>query len=122
MNSVFRPRAAMMSLLLVSAVLGGCAANAPRPLYYWRGDQEQVYGHFTKQSAPEQQIAELEAGLQKARAAGLTPAPGYHAQLGMLYAEVGKTDQVRQQFETEKSLFPESTAYMDFLMRNLAKN
>jgi hypothetical protein len=106
-------------LALASAtLLGGCVSQ-PQPLYHWAGYQEQVYAHFKNDgSGPEQQIAALEAGLQEARARNAAPPPGLHAHLGMLYAQVGKADQVRQQFETEKSLFPESAAYMDFLLRN----
>lgn len=119
MKQAIKGQARWASLGLAALILTGCA-NAPKPLYYWPGYQTQVYSHLTAATGPEEQIAALEEGLQKARSAGLTPAPGYHAQLGMLYAEIGKPDQVRQQFETEKSLFPESSAYMDFLMRNMA--
>lgn len=112
---------ALLALLAATALLGGCATQ-PQPLYYWAGYQEQVYAHFNAEgSDPAQQIAALEAGLQVARSRAQTPPPGFHAHLGMLYAEVGKADQVRQQFETEKALFPESAAYMDFLLRNAAK-
>lgn len=112
---------ALLALLTTAALLGGCVAQ-PQPLYHWSGYQEQVYAHFTGESSdPAQQIAALEASLQEARSRAQTPAPGFHAHLGMLYAQVGKADQVRQQFETEKALFPESAAYMDFLLRNAAK-
>ena len=46
---------------------------------------------------------------------------GFHAQLGMLYASVGKTGQATQAFEAEKALFPESSPYMDFLMKKKSK-
>ena len=59
--------------------------------------------------------------MQKARAAVRTLPPGFHAHLGMLYADAGKLDQVRQQFETEKALYPESATYMDFLTRKFDK-
>ncbi len=108
-------------LALASAtLLAGCVSQ-PQPLYHWSGYQEQVYEHFKHESDPQQQIAALEASLQLARAQDRTPAPGFHAHLGMLYAEIGKADQVRQQFETEKTLFPESAPYMDFLLRNFEK-
>lgn len=108
-------------LALASAtLLGGCVSQ-PKPLYHWAGYQEQVYEHFKHESGPQQQIAALEASLQEARAHDATPPPGFHAHLGMLYAEIGKADQVRQQFETEKTLFPESAVYMDFLLRNAGR-
>ena len=50
-----------------------------------------------------------------------TPPPGFHAHLGMLYALAGKQDQVAVEFETEKKLFPESAAYMDFLLKKSKK-
>lgn len=108
---------ALATLLL----LGGCVSQ-PKPLYHWGSYQQQVYEHFRNENtSPQEQIAALEAGLQLARSSGQTPAPGLHAHLGMLYAETGKADQVRQQFESEKSLFPESAVYMDFLLRNYGK-
>ena len=107
--------------LLSTFLLPGCAGNQTPPLYHWDGYQQQVYEHFKHETGPQEQIAELEASLQKARSADRSPPPGFHAHLGMLYAEIGKADQVRQQFETEKALFPESAAYMDFLMRNVAE-
>lgn len=106
---------------LSAALLAGCGTPQPR-LYQWEGYQPQVYEYFKGQSTgPEAQISKLEEGLQKIRASGKIPPPGYHAHLGLLYAELGKEDQVVQQFQTEKSLFPESTAYMDFLLKKYAK-
>ncbi|HBX57745.1 DUF4810 domain-containing protein [Pseudomonas sp. UBA2684] len=119
MIHIFQRYSAPLTLAM-AALLGGCVSQ-PKPLYHWSGYQEQVYEHFKKESGPEQQIAALEASLQEARARDETPAPGFHAHLGMLYAEIGKADQVRQQFETEKALFPESAPYMDFLIRNAEK-
>ena len=113
-------RLAALSGLLVLGVLGGCASG-PQSLYYWDGYQQQVYQRFDSKSSTEEQIAALEASAQKARAADRTLPPGFHAHLGMLYADVGKLDQVRQQFETEKALYPESATYMDFLMRKFDK-
>ena len=47
--------------------------------------------------------------------------PGWHAHLGYLYFELGKSDQARQEFETEKANFPESAVFMDRLLANLNK-
>ncbi len=97
-------------------VLAGCAG--PQPLYQWEGYQAQVYEYF-KGESKEQQVIALESGLQKIQAKGGTVPPGYHAQLGMLYLNLGKDDQMVKEFQTEKTLFPESTPFMDFLMRNV---
>ena len=104
-----------MALVLSYLLLGGCA-TASKTLYQWGGYQQQVYKHFQGEG-PEAQIAALEESYQKMRAEGGKPPPGYHAHLGMLYAEIGQGDQAVQQFQTEKALFPESAAYMDFLLK-----
>jgi hypothetical protein len=104
-------------LSLVGAlVLSGCATK-PQPLYYWGDYQPQVYGHFTKDTGPQEQIASLEAGLEEARASGKPVPPGYLAHLGILHAEAEHPDQMRKYFEAEKTQYPESTAYIDFLLR-----
>ncbi|MCV2216950.1 DUF4810 domain-containing protein [Thauera sp. Sel9] len=107
------------SLLL----LAGCtSSNTYHPLYYWGEYQPALYGHFTKELGPQEQLAALEAGLEKARAKSLPVSPGYHAHLGILYAESEQPDQMLQHFEAEKTLYPESAAYMDFLMRKATKS
>ncbi|HWW04362.1 DUF4810 domain-containing protein [Collimonas sp.] len=105
--------------LTACALLAGCN-TPPKPLYQWESYQPQVYEYFKGQASVEQ-VTVLERDLQKIRAAGNMPPPGYHAQLGMLYASLGKEEQVVQEFQTEKELFPESSAYMDFLMRKFKK-
>ncbi|MGF6932236.1 hypothetical protein OKW41_001375 [Paraburkholderia sp. UCT70] len=69
------------------------------------------------EKAPQEQIDALEKALQDISGKGHTPPPGFHAQLGMLYASVGNDTQAMQEFESEKQLFPESSTYMDFLMK-----
>ncbi len=96
-------------------LLTGCASG-PQPLYYWGDYQPSLYGHFTKEAGPQEQITSLEAGLEKARAAGKPVPPGYNAHLGLLHAEGEQTDQMLQYFEAEKALYPESASYMDFLL------
>jgi hypothetical protein len=99
-----------------AVLLSGCASTH-QTLYYWGDYQPQVYGHFAKEKSPEEQIAKLEAGLEKARASGKRVPPGYNAHLGILFALSEHADQMLKYFEAEKKLYPESTAYIDFLLR-----
>lgn len=115
MQTVTLRRAALLSVA-GSILLAGCAA--PQPMYQWEGYQAQVYEYFKGESR-EAQVTALEAGLQKIQAKGGAVPPGYHAQLGMLYLNLGKPDQMVSEFQTEKTLFPEATPYMDFLLRNV---
>jgi hypothetical protein len=96
--------------------LSGCAQH--KTLYQWGSYQPEVYEYF-KGESKEAQVAKLEEDLQKIRSTNGNPPPGYHAQLGMLYGSLGKDDQMVQEFRTEKTLFPESATYMDFLLRNV---
>lgn len=106
--------------LLACALLAGCAA--PATLYQWEGYQPQVYEYFKGQgNGLEAQSSKLEEDLQKIHAHGKIPPPGYHAHLGLLYSQIGKTDQVAPQFQAEKKLYPESAAYMDLLLKKIVK-
>ncbi|KML54389.1 lipoprotein [Burkholderia cepacia] len=97
-------------------LLAGCASSPP-PLYQWTGYQPQVYEYFKGQKSPQEQIDALEKALQDIRGKGHTPPPGFHAHLGMLYASVGNEQQAEQELQAEKQLFPESSTYMDFLLK-----
>ncbi|MBV4540499.1 MULTISPECIES: DUF4810 domain-containing protein [Pseudomonas] len=105
-------------LVLGGLLLAGC--SGPKTLYQWESYQPQVYGYL-KGDAKEEQVIALERDLEKIKAKNGAVPPGYHAQLGLLYSSLGKDDQMIQQFRTEKALFPESAAYMDFLMSNASK-
>lgn len=109
-------------LCLFAAIgLSGCAG--PKPLYEWSGYQPQVYAHLKGQGkGPEEQILAMEEGVQKAAAKGAKLPPGYHAHLGLLYLNVGRTDQAVAAWNQEKAQFPESTKYIDFLLNNMKKN
>jgi len=117
-NTVFR-FAALLPLSLL--ILTGCATRQ-QPIYGWGNYQQQVYQYFKADTkSNEEQIAALEESMQKNRSKGTPVPPGYHAHLGLLYANAGKPDMVVQEFETEKTLFPESAPYMDFLLAKLKK-
>ncbi|AXQ50320.1 DUF4810 domain-containing protein [Pseudomonas vlassakiae] len=105
-------------LVLGGLLLAGC--SGPKTLYQWESYQPQVYGYL-KGDAKEEQVIALERDLEKIKAKNGAVPPGYHAQLGLLYSSLGKDDQMIQQLRTEKALFPESAAYMDFLMSNASK-
>lgn len=99
-------------------VLAGCANR--NTLYQWEGYQPQVYQYF-KGEPKQAQVEALEAGLQSILASGKLPPPGYHAHLGLLYADLGKDDEMVREFQTEKRMFPESGPYIDFLLRNVKR-
>ena len=108
-----------LSLLLLAFVAAGCAPT----IYSWGHYEDLIYVSYEKPGKlpPEAQIEKLEADYQKARSENKPVPPGFHAHLGYLYYQVGKMDQSRQEFETEKAQFPESTVFMDHLIAGLNK-
>lgn len=116
MSQPFVHRGLLPAALLGVLMLQGCSPRQPS-LYQWEGYQPQVYAYLKGDGSIEKQIAELEKGLQLIRARGNTPPPGYHAHLGLLYAQTGQGEQVQQQFRSEQALFPESKPFMDFLLK-----
>lgn len=105
--------------MLSSVLLAGCATR-PQPLYYWGDYQAQVYGHFKGEKGPEEQIAALEAVREKALSQGRALPPGFQTHLAMLYGQTGRSDRLVEQLEAEKKQFPESSTFMDFLLKKFS--
>lgn len=108
--------------LLGLALLTGCATKVPT-LYQWGNYQEQIYTQYAEPGKVPvvAQIAAMEADLQKTNLQARKPPPGYLAQLGYLYFQAGNAGQAVRSFTAEKSLFPESTVYMDLLIQHAKK-
>jgi hypothetical protein len=105
----------------MSAILCGCAAK-PQQLYQWQGYQSHVDAYFrTDKLSPDAQTQVMENDLSKIKASGQTVPPGFLAHLGLLYGQQGRLDQFAQQMEAEKQQFPESSIFMNFLLRNFKK-
>lgn len=105
--------------LLLVALLAGCAQ--PTTLYHWGRYETLIYATYAAPGSvpPERQIELLEQDYQQARAANQPVPPGFHAHLGYLYYAIGRADQARQEFETEKANFPESAVFMDRMLARL---
>ena len=110
----------LIALLAGLLLLTGCA-NHRQSLYQWGSYENQIYAMYSDNNklSAEEQILKLESDYQKAQSANKSVPPGYHAHLGFLYFQTGKTDQALQSLQTEKTLFPESTVYMDRLIARI---
>ena len=106
-------------LLVLLVFLTGCAAPTT---YLWGHYEGVVYATYAAPGAvpPERQIELLEQDYQEARSQDKPVPPGFHAHLGYLYYQIGRTEEARREFETEKARFPESAVFMDRLLANLA--
>jgi len=102
------------------ALLAGCAHKTRPPLYQWDTFPRMQYDTLLRSGVtPVEQVAAMEAQSEKARAAGAALPPGFRAHLGMLKLSAGDADQARQLWQAEKVAFPESTPYMDQLLKRL---
>jgi hypothetical protein len=112
-------RAAALTSLLAGVLAVGCG---PGPLYYWGHYEPLVYEMYASpgKALPAEQIDELSADIATAQSKGRPVPPGVHAHLGYMYLQQGNAMAAREQFEIEKSLFPESTVFMDRLLSQMA--
>lgn len=98
------------------ALLSGCAHQS-EPLYHWGDFQTVQYAHFKGEKGPEAGIVALEKIREDAKAKGRALPPGLQAHLGMLYGLTGRGDLFEQNLRAEKHSFPESSVYLDFLLK-----
>lgn len=105
---------------MAAALLAGCASR-PQPIYYWGNFQEHQYAYFKGEKGPEDGILGLEKIREEARAKGRPVPPGLQAHLGLLYGQTGRTDLLEQHLLAEQQQFPESSAYLDFLLKKTPK-
>lgn len=107
-----------ISVILLTA----CAANSQRPpLYYWGEFQDQQYAYFKSENGPEEGILALEKIREEANSQKANIPPGLMAHLGILYGMTGRTDRFEEYLLAEKRLFPESSTYVDFLLKQKQK-
>ncbi len=105
-----RTAVAVASPLLIVA-----CAHQPT-MYNWQAYQPQVYSYLKGEDYAEQ-ISALEKNMESARSRGETLPPGFHAHLGMLYLKTGLDARGVEHIQNEKLVFPESVAFMDFMLR-----
>jgi hypothetical protein len=121
LSARLRSIAAHAGALALAFVVGGCAQSSA--LYRW-GDYESVlYDMYLRpgKADPITQIARLTEDITRTQAAGQRVPPGVHAHLGYLYYSQGQLDAAYEQFVTEKSLFPESTRFIDGILGRMKK-
>ena len=106
-------------VLCGALVLGGCAQPV-KPLYLWENFARQQYDALLgTPTAIDEQIRTLQSHADKARANGAELPPGFRAHLGMLQLSAGNAAEARSLWETEKTVFPESSVYMEQLLKRL---
>lgn len=108
------------ALAALISMLAACAAKGPGPLYLWEAFPRLQYDALLRgEVSPDEHIRQLESHAEKARAANAALPPGLRAHLGMLYLGAGNAERARELWKAEILAFPESSAYIDQLIRRL---
>ncbi len=112
----------ILSILLSAWLFVGCAAP-PKPLYYWGEYEDLLYSMYLHPGEADTttQVAKLTEDMQKTRDNGQLVPPGVHAHLGYMHYRLGNAGSALAEFTTEKLLYPESTVFMDQLIKQLTK-
>ncbi len=107
----------MLVAALSVAALSGCQST--KPLYHYGSYQTNVYEHFKNEdSSVTEQIETLEKTISESGRNKLQVGPGLYAHLGFLYLQSGQRDTGLSYLQKEKQLYPESTRFIDFLLKN----
>ncbi len=110
------PKAVLMVAIAI-ATLTGCETT--KPLYHYGSYQTNVYEHFKNEdSSVTEQIEALEKTIRETNRNKLQIGPGIYAHLGFLYLQSGQRDTGLAYLQKEKQLYPESTHFIDFLLKN----
>jgi hypothetical protein len=103
----------------VLLLVGGCAQQ-PKPLYMWDSFPRQLYEYMRGDgSGLVEQLTALERQAGLAQTSGEKLPPGARAHLGLVYLKLGRDSDARRKFEEERSAFPESAPFMDFLLARM---
>lgn len=103
------------------SLLALCACESTKTLYHWGRYEESVYKLLENPdgtNVPEE-IRSLSGEVERDLAEGRRAAPGVHAYLGYLYYISGNPDSAKMEFEAEKAAYPESTVFIDGVIRRM---
>jgi len=106
-----------ISLALIILMMSGCAG--PKPMYEYGNYSESFYN--LKKTGDSEAISQwktaLEESIEMSNAQAIRIPPGVNANLGYLYLKVNDADRAISYFEAEKALYPESTVFMQKLIK-----
>ena len=108
--------AALLSATLLITACGSTNHN-DRGLYYWGNYSDIIYSYYEQEGdygKQEDALNQLIAGSQQSNK---PLAPGIYGQLGLVLLKQGKRSDAQEAFRQEQALYPESAAFMQFLLK-----
>jgi hypothetical protein len=111
----------MIAVMAVFLLMSGCTRK--QPIYRWGVYEPLLYDMYAKpgKADPGTQVAKLSEDIERTKAEGKRVPPGVHAHLGYMYYLQGRPDDAQAEFETERELFPESSTFVDGILKRLRK-
>ncbi len=116
-----RPLAARAaSALGAAALLLACSCQSPSR-YGFEGYRPSVFAVTANEDEADidAAIAQLNETVERTLMDDRIVPPGMHAHIGFLYALRGDIDTAVAAFESEKELYPESTVFIDGMLRRM---
>ena len=112
----------ILTICIAALFFSGCASNNTQ--YYWGEYENLIYlsHHNPDEVPPSAQIEQLQADIEQAILKGKPIPPGVYAHLGLMYAANGDKALALASLTKEKELFPESTKFIDGLIKRSLTN
>ena len=102
---------------MMALLISGCSGK--KPMYEYSNYSESYYQ--LKQTGDAESTAKwkssLEDSIEKSNVHAIRVPPGIYANLGYLYLKVNDTQKAISFFKAEKTLYPESSVFMDNLIK-----
>ncbi len=110
-----------IGLFWLSLLISGCP-SVSTPHYHWGNYEQIIHDIYVSpgNADPVQQIDKLTTDIQQAQNSGKPVPPGVYAHLGFIYATQGKIADSQAAFAEEKTLFPESSIFIDGMVKRAA--
>lgn len=107
----------VFSVVFAALLVSGCSTH--QGMYEYADYSESFYG-LKKDATPEaagEWKNTLEESIKRSNARAIRIPPGINANLGYLYLKANDTAKAIVYFKAEKALYPESTVFMDKLIK-----
>jgi hypothetical protein len=107
-------------LIALVVFISGCGPKTPEPLYNY-GNYSNSYYSYKKNMTPDS-TQQLQKSIEEAiedsgESQSRRVPPGMYANLGYLQLKAGKNQNAIENFTKEKTTYPESTFFMDKLIK-----
>ncbi len=108
-------------LFIIFGLLASCATN--KQLYKWGHYENSIYDMYVRPGkiSIEDEKNRLEVQIEETVGTGEFVPPGLHAHLAYLYFSLGDHATGMAHLQTEKRKFPESTHFIDGIIKRMQK-